>query len=329
MTVSMPVVAAGKLWLAGIRRTDSGLSARTVDDYGRTFARYVDKPGSSVRGLSLAELNNPQRLRAFLQGVADKHGTGAAHQTRSVLMGLLNLAVDNGTLTTNALRQVRTVKSQTVKPVREGREPRDTTRAFSREQRAALLQHADKLAVAEDVLPQTARKRQAAADLATFMAYTGVRITEARSLRWEDVDLAGALSMEGRPSVLVRGTKSRTSLRRLPLPATLAERLRARAERTGTAGYVFASPHFADSERQWDQSNCAKALADIFVGAGLSWATPHTFRRTVASLLHERGVPLVQIADQLGHADPAMTARVYLGRDLLGDRKSVADALDG
>jgi integrase len=92
----------------------------------------------------------------------------------------------------------------------------------------------------------------------------------------------------------------------------------------GSSGYVFASPHFADSERMWDQSNAAKALAALFAGAGFSWATPHTLRRTVATLLHSAGVPLVTIADQLGHADPAMTARVYLGRDLMGERQSVA-----
>jgi hypothetical protein len=37
-------------------------------------------------------------------------------------------------------------------------------------------------------------------------------------------------------------------------------------------------------------------------------------------------MPLVQIADQLGHSDPSMTARVFLGRDLMGDRQSVAEA---
>jgi hypothetical protein len=88
-----------------------------------------------VRGLTLTEANTPQRLRAFLQGVADQHGTGAAASTRSVLMGILNLAVDNGTLSANALRQVRVVKSQKAAQSREGREARDTTRALSREER--------------------------------------------------------------------------------------------------------------------------------------------------------------------------------------------------
>jgi integrase len=32
-------------------------------------------------------------------------------------------------------------------------------------------------------------------------------------------------------------------------------------------------------------------------------------------MLHEQNVTLNQVAYQLGHADPSMTAKVYLGRD--------------
>ena len=201
----------------------------------------------------------------------------------------------------------------------DGREARDITRALTRGERDDLIAHADKL-VAEEALPQTVRKRRTTADLLAFMAGTGVRVTEARSLRWEDVDVAAGTAH-------VRGTKSRSSARKLTLPGWLTDRLRARAELVGGSGYVFASPHFTDCERMWDQSNAAKALAGLFKVAGYSWATPHTLRRTVATLLHAAGVPLVTIADQLGHADPAMTARVYLGRDLMGDRQSVAEWL--
>jgi integrase len=321
MTATMPLVEAGRVWLAGIRRTDSGLAPRTVEDYGRTFARYIDKPGASVHGLTLTEANNTQRLRTFLQAVADKHGTGAAKMTRSVLMGILNLAVDNGTLNANALRNVRPIASQAPKLTRQGREPRDTTRALTREEGAGLLAYADEQAAEEAALPHTRRKRQTAADLVAFMKGTGARVTEARSLRWEDVDLAAG-------AALIRGTKSRHSRRRVDFPDWLADRLRARAERMGMTGYVFASPHFVgEGERMWDQSNAAKTLADLFTGAGLSWATPHSLRRTVATLAHQAGAPLVAIADQLGHADPSMTARVYLGRDSLGERKSVAQHL--
>ena len=76
-----------------------------------------------------------------------------------------------------------------------------------------------------------------------------------------------------------------------------------------------------------DQSNSAKALASIIKGSGFRWATPHSFRRTVATLLDQAGVPIATIADRLGHTDPAVTASKYLGRDLMGDKPSVAEHL--
>lgn len=44
-------------------------------------------------------------------------------------------------------------------------------------------------------------------------------------------------------------------------------------------------------------------------------------------MLHQAGIPLSRIADQLGHADPAMTAKVYLGRDAQGDKSDLAALL--
>jgi integrase len=162
------------------------------------------------------------------------------------------------------------------------------------------------------------------------LAGTGARVTEARSLRWEDVDANQA-------GVLLRGTKSRSSRRHVSFNTDLAERMRRRHERSGGKGYVFASPYFTGEskdketgqplaaepqERLCEQSNCAKALAALFVGAGFSWATPHCLRRTAATLAHLGGAPLIAIADQLGHPDPhdrpCVPRSGLLGRSPLG-----------
>ena len=59
--------------------------------------------------------------------------------------------------------------------------------------------------------------------------------------------------------------------------------------------------------------------------SGLPWATAHSLRRTVASDIDRAGLGVVIAADVLGHADPSMTARVYLGRKT--DTSSAAKAL--
>src|SRR4051794_41789727 len=68
--------------------------------------RYNDVLAS---GLTLHQANDPQRLRVFLQRVAEAHGSGSAKKTKSVLNGVLAHAVDSGVLASNAMRQVRAV----------------------------------------------------------------------------------------------------------------------------------------------------------------------------------------------------------------------------
>ncbi|MBI2244826.1 MAG: tyrosine-type recombinase/integrase [Nocardioides sp.] len=228
-----------------------------------------------MRGLTLTQANDPQRLRLYLQGLADRHGTGTAKIARTVLSNVLNYAVANGVLSTNAMRQIRAVEAQTPKD-----DGRDRTRAFTRDERDAVIAHADAEAAALDLNPRSVRKRVATADLVAFLAGTGARIEEARSVRWDDYSPESG-------ACRIRGTKSETSDRVVTLPEWLRQRLNALQERAGASGYLFPSPALSASpETPWDQSNSAGAVRDVLDGAGFTWAVPHTFRRTVATLLH-------------------------------------------
>lgn len=308
-----PFVNAGRVWLAQAARADSGLAPRSIDDYTSSFDRHVDADGSSMRGLTLEQANDPQRLRIFLQTLADRRGTGASKLARSVISNILNFAVDSGVLTSNAMRQVRATKSQNPNV-----DLRDRTRAFTREERDHVVACGDERARQANLDPRSVRRRETTAELVAFLAGTGARIDEARSMRWSDYDpTTGACR--------IRGTKSGSSDRVVNLPDWLQTRLNARASRVGADGLIFAAPALlGNNEQRWDQSNSNDAVREVLDAAGFGWAVPHTFRRTVATLLHEANVPIVRIADQLGHSDPAMTARVYLGRDFEGDKSDLA-----
>jgi integrase len=293
---------AGELWLAQVDRPDSGLSDNTRRQYRDSFNRYVK--GSSIAGLTLREVNRVPVLRAYLQGVADEHGTGAGKTARSVLSGIIGLAVTDGVLELNAVRNLRPAKSSKPKAT-----VRDTRRAMTRDERELLIKTADNHEPTEHL---------DVADVLAFMAGTGVRISEALGQRWEDVRFDDA-------TVFVRGTKTAHAERLLSLPPWLIERLQDRAVKTGKVGLVFPSPFSQDRDKPRDRRNVARSLRLIFDAAGLPWATPHALRRTVATLLDEAGVPIAVVADQLGHADPSMTARAYLGRH--GDLSAAASVL--
>lgn len=268
--------------------------------------------------------------------------------SKTVLSGLFEMALEAGAVDVNPIRSIRPVRSLT-----PSRGIRDHRRSLTESERRAVLAYADGLAGDELANPRTLRKREAVADMVSFMSGTGVRISEALNLRWEHVDLA-----EG--YVRLHGTKSASARRRLDLPLWLTrrltervarmamhytdaqsrakgnddetrqevlQRLRRQAESIGAVGYVFGAPANLDPECQWDQANCGKALRKLLDEAGLGWAVPHSFRRTVATRLHEQGVPLAHIADQLGHSSTVMTMSTYLGRDFDGSKAKIAALL--
>ena len=315
-TRSTSFVSVGRVWLEYIKRPGSGKSARTIEDYEGSFDRHVDVNGSLIRGLSLEQVNKAQTIRLFLEDIADRSGTGSAKTVKSVVSNVLGFGVDNGVLEANACRSVRPAKSRNTGP-----SERDTGRAFTEDELRAVIDCARQQARADTMNPRTLRMRQTVADMIEFMAGTGVRIGEARALRWRDLDLKLR-------RVSIHGTKSKNAERILNLSTSLTKTLKAHAKREGVTGYVFSSPGSSDPETPWDQSNNAQAMKTVFHEAGFPWATPHTLRRTVASRLHANGIELVRIADQLGHADPAMTMSVYLGRDFRGDKADLAEALD-
>jgi hypothetical protein len=90
---NMHLVAAGELWLDQIDRPDSGMSRRTIADYAGLWKSYVGGVDSSLRQLTLAQANDPQRLRLFLQGIADTRGTVSAQKTKALLSNVLEYAV--------------------------------------------------------------------------------------------------------------------------------------------------------------------------------------------------------------------------------------------
>jgi integrase len=216
LTRSMPLVEAGEYWLQQISRPDSGLSARTIADYSWTWRTYVDSTTSSLRGLTLQQANDPRRLRGFLQGVSEAHGSGSAKKAKSVLHGVIGFAVDKRRVVSDAMRQVRTVTSTAPRPM-----VRPHNRAMTRRERDHVVQ-ATLLAASERGLnPRTRRKRRATADLIACLAGTGARIDEARRVQWQDINLE-------RGRVYLCGTKSGTSDRWLNLPDWLVNKLAAR-----------------------------------------------------------------------------------------------------
>lgn len=326
LDLGMSFGQAGEVWLAQVARPDSGLADSTRQQYREAWDRWIAR--TPFAAFTLAEANAVPRIRAFLQEVADQRGTGAAATTKSLISSVLGLAVTDGVLETSAARLVKPAKRATpAEPGEDSTRDRrlleagwqaaqiraDHTRAFTAAERQRVIDYARVHAATGP------GRRGDLADLVALMAAMGPRIEEAVNVRWEGVDLV-------RGTVHIPGTKTTTSDRVLAAAPWLVEVLGARWEAAGkpVKGFVFHAPMGGPDDRR-DLRATTRGLRRLFDEAGVPWAIPHTFRRTVASLLDAAGVPLAQIADYMGHSDPSMTARVYLGRR--GDTSLAASKL--
>jgi integrase len=291
----MSVEDATALWLVQVNRPERDLSPRSIAQYDAAVRNHL--LGSPIANLTLREVNRVSVVRSFLQGIADSTGTGAAKTARTALAGTLDLAVADDVLPFNAVRQVTPPRSRKTRETE-----RDTARALTREEREHLVNVADE---------HPAARRQDVADIVAWMAATGVRIGEALGQRWEDLDLDAG-------TAVVRGTKTASAVRKLHLPSWIVERMRERVASRG--GMVFPSPGDPRKDRQpdpnmpRDRRNVQRIMRDVFDAAGFPWATPHTLRRTAATLLDGAGESIADVAKHLGHRDPSMTMRVYLDR---------------
>lgn len=126
--------------------------------------------------------------------------------------------------------------------------------------------------------------------------YTGARLSELESLRWEDVD--------GTKWIRLRGTKTGGSFRRIPFSKSLKKWLRRPAKEDYDPMASVVQP--------W--SNCRRDLSVAFSKITRrkdAKLTPNDLRRTFASWLKQAGVDSLTVAHLLGHNTTRMVDMVY------------------
>lgn len=144
-----------------------------------------------------------------------------------------------------------------------------------------------------------------------LMLYAGLRVGEACAVTHRDVHgdrlrvdkQVQQIQQTGKPTTVSIGPV-KTAERSVVIPVWLAERL---AGLEGTAK--------PDAVRE------SLRRAGKKVGLALN---PHMLRHAYATMLLERGVPVMVVSKQLGHADPSITLRTYAQHDI---GKAIHDVL--
>jgi integrase len=173
--------------------------------------------------------------------------------------------------------------------------------------------------------------------IVTVAVTTGARLGELLALRWRDVELdAARIHVRKGRSQGIEGwrdedPKTDAGKRSISLTRVAVEALRAHRKAQlehrvwlGAAwqdlDYVFAN----QIGGQQFHSVVEHAFDKMLAGAGLPRVRWHDLRHTAATLLLLSGVPVAEVSEMLGHADPSVTYRVYAHTLRQGQRQAVA-----
>ncbi|MBF4562831.1 tyrosine-type recombinase/integrase [Microbacterium sp. VKM Ac-2870] len=274
----------------------AGRSTGTLTTYRSAVKMHIIP---KIGDLSAAEAT-PAQLQTFLSSVHKQHGHGAAKNCRSVLSGMLGMAVRNGAIARNPVKELDLI----TRAGKKGSEaiPLDELPAFLAKVRA------DDVLIERDMV-----------DMITFMLSVGWRIAEVCALEWESVDVEkGTVRME---AIAVRVPKqgvvrqpygkTSTASRTTPLPADTLRMLEARKERlVGLTPLVFPTVLL----HRRDPSNAQCELRERRQVLGYPELTTHSFRKTVATALDPAGLSARDIAEYLGHQNPSLTMDVYMSK---------------
>jgi integrase len=268
------------------RRTE--LRPRTIDDYEWALGHHLLPffGGLSMDEITVAEVDR-YKAKKLREGTL---GAAQINKTLKLLAQIIDVAIEYELVERANPARGRRRRVKAPKPRRTWVEP---------EQLLALLEAAD------------AYHRPIVATLVG----AGLRIGEALALDWNDVSLAVGTLTVGRAKT------DAGTYREVDLPGGLIEALsewkayRPRSTRDDPVFVTRAGKRQTvtnvDHRLKTAIRGANRKLAELGIEPISERVSPHSLRRTYASVRAAAGDDPVYIATQLGHEDPGFTFRVY------------------
>jgi len=161
-------------------------------------------------------------------------------------------------------------------------------------------------------------KQTQAATLIRLMVGMGLRESEALEARWKWLDLSQHTYTVGR-------SKTRTP-RTIPVPSWLWSHL-LEMQKT-LSEFICPCPDGTAHRGQFTKKTLIRAAKDL----GIEGITPHSLRRTFATLHAQEGTSLADLQGMMGHTSPILTLLYIqqsseakrLAQDALGKRLGLA-----
>jgi integrase len=276
------------VWLESYTgRTARGLRPETIAEYATDIAHAVDALGRR----RLSEIT-PADVKSYAAKVAEKGLAPATVRKRlAPLKALLATALEEGLIRANPTAGVRITAAAADTQDDDG-----PVKVLSPEQLERLIRE----------VPDDWRRL-----LVRLVAATGLRISEAVGLRWNDVQGRRVMVRRRIRRGRAGAPKSKAGRREVPISAALARDLaahRLRQRWSADEDYVFTGPQgnptLTNGTYPW--------LKKAATRAEVPWTAWHTLRHTAATRWLLGGVDIATVSRLLGHHSAAFTLSVYI-----------------
>ena len=310
LSLTSTFAEVAELYLAkvGRKREDT-----TYVEYRARLENYVLP---ALGALRIRECTVAQ-IDSYFEALSERYSANTRRSVRTVVAGVLQVAVVHGAIDHNPVREIERIEQPRAKR-------RAGPRGLTDDERRNLLAWLDGSSLDPAVrrLQRLARRAELPA-LVRFFLGTGLRIGEGLATRRLDIDLEGALVstsagkmrvpvlavaenlvwVKGKGLVRHEG-KSDAALRLIPLPSFAVDVVRTRLETPGEPHWPLFPTAGADGQitYRWP-ANVRRTLRLVRNEVGLDWMTPHTWRRTYATILDDEITLTERMkADLMGHA---------------------------
>lgn len=300
INADMSIAQVADIWLLMYRAEGHSADA-TADEYRRVIENVINPAIGNVR-LREATAGRLERL------IKAQETQSRRKKTKTVLKMMFDAAVLDDALPANPVASTSRLRST-----------KKTVQALSAEDLIAVRSAVDAWMNKKRTGP---KPKTDMPDIIDLLLATGCRIGEVLALRWSDIDLTvtpavvaitGTIKYEkGRGAYRKPKPKTDASERIVALPPFAVEvLLRRRVEQP--ANHYNAV--FATRNGTWHQvNNIERRWRTIRADTGFEWVTPHTFRKTVATMI-DRLADSDTAARVLGHTSDSITKEFYIEKD--------------
>jgi integrase len=154
---------------------------------------------------------------------------------------------------------------------------------------------------------------------------TGMRQSEILGLKWEDVDwIKSTITVQrqaqfvGGKGIVLLEPKTRSSIRQIALGKSILEELRSlrnmQGELKADRGKLWQENNLiftTGNGTPFSQRNLTRDYSKMLRNTELPKIRFHDLRHTAASLMINRGIPIVVVSKILGHSKPSVTLNIY------------------